>query len=84
MNPKICLQPKIPGPCRAYFERWYYDSAKGRCLKFVYGGCDGNHNNFKTTKECETACPGGGKKVTGNSTGGSNPKAKDYKIRSGV
>uniref|UniRef100_A0A670Z337 BPTI/Kunitz inhibitor domain-containing protein n=1 Tax=Pseudonaja textilis TaxID=8673 RepID=A0A670Z337_PSETE len=26
--------------------------------KFLYGGCGGNANNFKTIKECESTCAG--------------------------
>jgi hypothetical protein len=36
--------------------RWYYDVAAGECLEFVYGGCQGNANDFQTADECATAC----------------------------
>jgi hypothetical protein len=51
-----CLLPKKPGPCKAYFPRYYYDSKKKSCQKFIYGGCQGNANNFKSLEECERKC----------------------------
>jgi hypothetical protein len=29
----------------------------GQCEPFIYGGCEGNANNFETLAECERACP---------------------------
>lgn len=52
----ICSQPKEVGPCRGYFPRWYYDSSKGICLQFIYGGCRGNKNNFEHFEECNRMC----------------------------
>lgn len=51
-----CLLPKKAGPCDAYFPRYYYDTEKGSCQKFIYGGCKGNENNFKSLDECERKC----------------------------
>ena len=55
----ICKLPSVPGPCLAYFSRWYYDVNAQACESFVYGGCKGNENNFETKEECEDQCPGG-------------------------
>ena len=52
----VCLMKPDPGFCKAYFPRFYYDAAEGRCKKFIYGGCLGNKNNFETVEECELAC----------------------------
>ncbi|KAG5314845.1 VKT1A inhibitor, partial [Acromyrmex insinuator] len=52
----ICLLPINSGPCIANILRYAYNSASGQCEQFVYGGCDGNANNFKTMSECELAC----------------------------
>ena len=52
----ICSQPKEVGPCRGYFPRWYFDSSKGICLQFIYGGCRGNKNNFEHFEECNRMC----------------------------
>ena len=47
---------KIVGICEAFFPRWYYDASKGVCLQFVYGGCKGNANNFRTLSDCQNVC----------------------------
>ncbi|XP_063436547.1 actinia tenebrosa protease inhibitors-like [Mytilus trossulus] len=52
----ICDLPKVVGPCRGSFPRFHYDVKTGLCKKFVYGGCGGNENNFKTKKDCLTTC----------------------------
>ncbi|XP_077529491.1 PI-stichotoxin-She2a-like [Haemaphysalis longicornis] len=51
-----CRPAPITGLCKAYFERWYFDIETGRCEQFVYGGCGGNANRYKTLRECEIAC----------------------------
>jgi hypothetical protein len=43
--------------CLASFERYYFDAAQGQCIMFIWGGCDGNENNFETLEECQMACP---------------------------
>ncbi|XP_019849765.1 PREDICTED: papilin-like [Amphimedon queenslandica] len=52
----ICLLPRVTGPCRAAFRRYFYNSATKRCEPFVYGGCAGNENNFRTLSECQSEC----------------------------
>ncbi|KAL1421535.1 hypothetical protein MTO96_023062 [Rhipicephalus appendiculatus] len=54
----VCELPKKVGPCYAYVPRYYYNTTTDTCEKFVYGGCQGNANNFETLKECETRCGG--------------------------
>ncbi|VDM83168.1 unnamed protein product, partial [Strongylus vulgaris] len=51
-----CSSPIEPGPCKGFELRYGYDSAAQKCIRFAYGGCLGNPNNFKTRKECEEAC----------------------------
>ncbi|VDP21130.1 unnamed protein product [Soboliphyme baturini] len=51
-----CLLSPEMGPCRANIPKWYYDSQVGKCLIFVYGGCDGNGNRFENSEECEKQC----------------------------
>lgn len=53
-----CLQDKLPGPCESELERWYFDQTLGKCNAFVYGGCEGNGNNFETETDCALACVG--------------------------
>uniref|UniRef100_A0A4Q8K4X0 U60-Liphistoxin-Lth1a_1 n=1 Tax=Liphistius thaleban TaxID=1905330 RepID=A0A4Q8K4X0_9ARAC len=52
----ICELDKKIGPCKASLPRYYYNKREGKCEFFIYGGCNGNGNNFKTFRECEFAC----------------------------
>ncbi|XP_052132160.1 spondin-1 [Frankliniella occidentalis] len=61
---EACLQAEEPGPCRAYFERWYFDREARQCRPFGYGGCRGNRNNFHSLTECSTVCAGVREKLT--------------------
>ena len=54
----ICTLPKQTGPCKARYRRFYYDNISGQCKEFIYGGCQGNANNFETINKCETKCKG--------------------------
>lgn len=58
----ICRQPVIVGSCRAAFPKFFYNASQQSCSNFVYGGCEGNSNNFETLDECEKTCSG----ITGN------------------
>ncbi|XP_038071675.1 boophilin-H2-like [Patiria miniata] len=51
-----CLEPLERGRCRARMPSWGYDSDLGQCVKFIYGGCGGNANNFATAEECIDKC----------------------------
>jgi hypothetical protein len=53
---QLCSLPKVVGRCRAAFERWYFNSAVGRCEQFIYGGCGGNENNFRSEESCRVHC----------------------------
>ncbi len=53
---KICSLEKQTGSCRGYFERYFYNDATGHCELFIYGGCEGNQNNFQTKEQCENKC----------------------------
>ena len=52
----ICHLPPENGPCKAYMPRYYFDPAVGECKEFIYGGCQGNENNFMTKEACEAMC----------------------------
>uniref|UniRef100_A0A3Q2PBI9 BPTI/Kunitz inhibitor domain-containing protein n=1 Tax=Fundulus heteroclitus TaxID=8078 RepID=A0A3Q2PBI9_FUNHE len=53
-----CVDPPRVGPCRASFPRWYYDPLETKCVSFIFGGCDGNDNNFDKEEDCSAACAG--------------------------
>ncbi|XP_067412674.1 kunitz-type protease inhibitor 2 [Emydura macquarii macquarii] len=53
-----CAAPRLTGPCRAAFPRWYYDPAAGACKQFIYGGCKGNKNNYLREELCVSQCSG--------------------------
>ncbi|XP_050974920.1 WAP, Kazal, immunoglobulin, Kunitz and NTR domain-containing protein isoform X1 [Labeo rohita] len=53
----VCSLPAVQGPCKHWEARWAYNGHSKQCLAFVYGGCQGNKNNFRTRKDCEANCP---------------------------
>uniref|UniRef100_A0A4W5QPC0 Serine peptidase inhibitor, Kunitz type, 2 n=1 Tax=Hucho hucho TaxID=62062 RepID=A0A4W5QPC0_9TELE len=53
-----CRMPMVVGSCRAAFPKYYYDVTNQTCKLFIYGGCNGNSNNFHSQEECEGACSG--------------------------
>lgn len=55
-NAEICLLPPDEGPCRARIPSFYYSRYTQSCRPFLYGGCEGNANNFETLAACEEAC----------------------------
>ena len=44
------------GPCTQTQAMWFYDPDSHTCLPFVYGGCNGNKNQFKTYELCMRFC----------------------------
>jgi hypothetical protein len=52
----VCNLPRKPGPCKGAFPRYYFDIKSGKCKKFIYGGCQGNGNNFVSKSVCEKSC----------------------------
>ncbi|KAM9324299.1 protein AMBP [Gastrophryne carolinensis] len=51
-----CRLPIVTGPCRKSEPRWAFDATQGKCVTFIYGGCQGNGNHFYTEKECKEYC----------------------------
>lgn len=51
-----CVAAPVVGPCKGTFPRWYYDHEAGECKHFLYGGCQGNHNNFLQESDCVSEC----------------------------
>jgi hypothetical protein len=52
----VCSLPTVSGTCKGYFPRFSYHESTTSCTQFIYGGCDGNANNFPTVEECNKAC----------------------------
>ncbi|XP_028413436.1 uncharacterized protein ZC84.1-like [Dendronephthya gigantea] len=55
-QPVFCSLPAETGLCKAYFVRYFYNTASKRCDDFVYGGCGGNKNNFVDKVDCKRQC----------------------------
>ena len=51
-----CFLPDDHGPCSDSVAKWFYDSRDGVCKQFLFGGCQGNQNQFSTRDECELRC----------------------------
>lgn len=55
-NKNPCMQPKEVGNCKGSFNRFYFDAESRKCMPFVYGGCNGNENNFISLEFCKFKC----------------------------
>ncbi|CAJ1070880.1 colostrum trypsin inhibitor-like isoform X3 [Xyrichtys novacula] len=53
---EVCLLAPETGPCRAFVERFFYNSSSKNCETFVFGGCLGNRNNFENVTSCMERC----------------------------
>ncbi|KAG5669429.1 hypothetical protein PVAND_017316 [Polypedilum vanderplanki] len=51
-----CLLEKQHGHCRAHMKKFYFNKDIKFCQEFLYGGCDGNENNFDSMEACLAAC----------------------------
>ncbi|ESO97997.1 hypothetical protein LOTGIDRAFT_100237, partial [Lottia gigantea] len=51
-----CAMLPKTGRCRAAILRYYFNSTTGRCESFIFGGCQGNGNNWRTLAECRQTC----------------------------
>ncbi|XP_073426164.1 amyloid beta precursor like protein 2 isoform X4 [Dendrobates tinctorius] len=52
----VCSQDAVTGPCRGMFPRWYFDIRQRKCVRFIFGGCYGNRNNFQSEDFCMAVC----------------------------
>ncbi|XGW32020.1 hypothetical protein V3C99_010304 [Haemonchus contortus] len=52
----ICRERLKSGYCQGRLIRYGYSLRERKCVKFIYTGCSGNRNNFKTMKECRKKC----------------------------
>uniref|UniRef100_A0A8C2YCN1 Tissue factor pathway inhibitor n=1 Tax=Coturnix japonica TaxID=93934 RepID=A0A8C2YCN1_COTJA len=57
-KPNLCYHDKDPGICRGFFSRYFYNKETKKCELFMYGGCLGNRNNFRSLEECQATCQG--------------------------
>jgi len=53
---ETCSLPAEVGPCRASIPRWAHSPTAAGCISFIWGGCQGNANNFRSYEECRAAC----------------------------
>ena len=53
---QLCTLPVEVGACRAAIPRHFYNAERGECESFIYGGCNGNENNFEKAEDCEAMC----------------------------
>ncbi|XP_028995637.1 kunitz-type protease inhibitor 1a [Betta splendens] len=53
-----CTQPPDTGGCRESFTKWYYSPGRKACLRFNFGGCQGNNNRFDSEDACQSTCHG--------------------------
>ncbi|XP_037086588.1 papilin-like, partial [Pollicipes pollicipes] len=51
-----CMLPPDPGTCGADSPRLFFDAALGVCRRFLFGGCGGNLNNFRSLDACYRTC----------------------------
>uniref|UniRef100_A0A673BC29 Amyloid beta (A4) precursor-like protein 2 n=1 Tax=Sphaeramia orbicularis TaxID=375764 RepID=A0A673BC29_9TELE len=52
----VCTLEAETGPCRASMPRWHFDMSQRKCIRFIYGGCAGNRNNFDSEEYCMAVC----------------------------
>ncbi|XP_039992953.1 kunitz-type protease inhibitor 1a isoform X2 [Xiphias gladius] len=53
-----CTEPPYTGKCKESLTKWYYNHIQQECLRFNYGGCEGNENRFDTEESCKKVCRG--------------------------
>ncbi|XP_054255740.1 LOW QUALITY PROTEIN: collagen alpha-1(VII) chain-like [Indicator indicator] len=53
---KCLVRPMDEGSCHHYTLLWYYHQKANTCRPFIFGGCQGNSNRFKTKWKCEQRC----------------------------
>ncbi|XP_066559981.1 kunitz-type protease inhibitor 2 isoform X2 [Amia ocellicauda] len=52
----MCHAEVKMGPCRASMPRYFYNRTSQTCQRFIYGGCRGNKNNYRSEAECHSTC----------------------------
>uniref|UniRef100_A0A0R3RUH9 Kunitz/Bovine pancreatic trypsin inhibitor domain protein n=1 Tax=Elaeophora elaphi TaxID=1147741 RepID=A0A0R3RUH9_9BILA len=51
-----CLEPLALGNCSEMHPAYYYNREVQRCEPFIYSGCNGNSNRFRTLRQCQKTC----------------------------
>lgn len=54
MKERCGLKPE-KGPCKAIYDKYYFDPESRKCKKFTWGGCDGVVP-FEVEKDCRELC----------------------------
>ncbi|XP_040077829.1 kunitz-type serine protease inhibitor taicotoxin-like [Ixodes scapularis] len=54
----VCALYPDDGPCRARVPQFYFNLTTKTCEWFIYGGCEGNANDFADEDECLKKCKG--------------------------
>lgn len=52
----MCQLQPVRGFCFFNLVRFYYDVNSRDCKQFIYKGCGGNVNRFRTYQECVKTC----------------------------
>jgi len=62
-RPELCslppMRPDFGIMCLATIPVYHWDNKRGKCVKYVYGGCGGTKNLFDTEQDCYDTCNGG-------------------------
>ncbi|XP_072311410.1 carboxypeptidase inhibitor SmCI-like isoform X2 [Eucyclogobius newberryi] len=53
---RVCSLPPVAGPCLGYFPMYFHNATSDSCEIFIYGGCRGNANRFKSLSSCQMYC----------------------------
>jgi hypothetical protein len=51
-----CEQNADIGPCRAIIPRYFFNKQTKNCELFMFGGCNGNQNNYEQFQDCMKTC----------------------------
>ncbi|RZF45988.1 hypothetical protein LSTR_LSTR017043 [Laodelphax striatellus] len=51
-----CWPDPEKGTCNQKLIRYFHNHEDDKCEQFIYSGCGGNANNFKTHDECHKEC----------------------------
>lgn len=84
-NFDFCMESRTVGPCRGAIPRYWYNTENGMCEEFLYGGCQGNSNNFETSDECMNTCSArGSRRIVVDTAPITQQKALYQRSQSGV